>query len=201
MNRFVYDNLTANGAVILPIVIDDFKTAIVNKNAVQLSWTLEADEAVSAIQVERSSDNSDFKVIKNFLPDQNMMQHRYEFVDEFMMPANGDFYYRIKIMSMSGKTSYSAIQKISVAGENNFSITAIVAHQGENIKCNVFADQTGNYQFSMYALNGARVSAKSMSLTTGSQLVTMDNRSLVPGMYIVVAERIGRKISSKIIVE
>jgi len=201
LNRFVYDNLTTNGAVILPIVINDFKIAVVHNDAVQLAWTLEADESVNSMQVERSSNNNDFTVIKNYFPDQNLQQRQYEFVDESTTPANGDFYYRIKVMSMSGKISYSAIQKITIAAGNNFSITGIATHQGENIKCKVLADQTGNYQFSVYALNGARVSAKSISLTTGGQLVRMDNGSLVPGMYIIVAERTVRKISSKIIVE
>ncbi|MBS1599260.1 MAG: T9SS type A sorting domain-containing protein [Bacteroidetes bacterium] len=201
LNRFVFDNITANGSIILPIIVDDFKSAITNNNTVQLAWTLENDESINSMQVERSSDNSDFSVIKNIFPNQNTGRQQYSFMDEPTVNDNGDFYYRVKIMTYSGKLYYSPVQKISFTIKNNFSIIPIAAHQGENIRCNVKTDMTATYQFSLYNLNGARIATKSIVLNTGNQMITMDNASLIPGIYIIAAERTGKKIAEKMIVQ
>jgi len=201
LNRFVYDNMTANGSIILPIVAEDFKAAVVNGDAVQLAWTLNSDEPMNELQVERSTNASDFIVIKNIFPNQNAQQNQYSFVDEPVLNENTDFYYRIKITSYSGKAYYSTVQKISFTGKNNFSINALPAHQGENIRCNIKSDKVANYQVSLYNMNGARIAVKSIALGEGNQLISMDNRSLIPGIYVLIAERTGKKISSKIIVE
>jgi hypothetical protein len=201
LNRFVYDNITANGSIILPIIVNNFKAAAINNDAVQLAWTLNADEQMNNVAVERSSDNTDFSVIENIIPDQNTQQNQYSFIDEPTMNENGDFYYRIKITSYSGKIYYSPVQKISFTITNNFSLNAITAHQGENIRCNIKTDKAATYQFSLYNLNGAKIATKSIFLVEGNQLISMNNGSLMRGMYIVVAERSDKKVSSKLIVE
>jgi len=201
LNRFVYDNITANGSIILPIIVNDFKAAAVNDDAVQLAWTLNADEPMSNVQVERSSDNADFTVIKNIIPEQNAQQDQYKFIDEPTINDNADFYYRIKIISYSGKIYYSAVQKISFTIKNNFGLNAITAHQGENIRCNIRTDKATTYQLSLYNFSGGKIATKSIFLTEGNQLISMNNGSLMRGMYVLVAERTGKKVSCKIIVE
>ncbi len=200
LNRFVYDNITVSGASILPVVVEDFNAVKVNDDAVQLAWTLSADEP-STVQLERSNNAVDFTVIKNVITDQNGTEQKYSVVDQPDFSGNADFYYRLKLTTNSGAISYSSVQKVSFSGSNNFSVIALPAHAGGNIQVKVQTDKTDHYQFSMYNMNGSRVAAKIMNCSAGSQLMTMDSAPLMPGVYVLVAERTGRKISCKVLVQ
>ena len=200
LNRFVYDNITINGATILPVVIENFKASMINDGAVQLAWELSADESMS-VQVERSINGIDYAPIKNIFPDQNNSMQQYTFVDQPVFSGNNDFYYRLKVTTNSNNSYYSAIQKVSFSGKYEFGITALPAHAGGNIQVRIKTDKTDNYHFSLYNINGARLADKTVALAEGSQLLSMDNASLTTGIYILVAERSGKKISSKILVE
>jgi hypothetical protein len=198
LNRFVYDNITANGNTLLPVLIQNFQADVQNNQAVQLSWILNGDEPAAAIQVERSENGSDYKIIKDIVPAQSGLQQQYHYTDEAFVSYSLDFYYRIKITSNTGNIYYSAVQKISFAGDESFSISVLPARRGENIRVKFKADKATNYSFSLYNFNGTRLGVKIVTLNAGTQLVTMDNAAPTGGIYVLVAERSGRKAASKI---
>lgn len=201
LNRFVYDNITANGNTLLPVVIENFQADVQNNRAVQLSWTLSGDETAAAIQVERSENASDYKIIKDITPVQSGLQQQYRFTDEAFVSYSQDYYYRIRITGNAGSVYYSAVQKISFAGDEAFSISALPARRGENIRVKFKADKATNYSFSLYNFNGTKMAVKVASLNAGTQFVTLDNSIGTSGIYVLVAERSGRKTSSQILIQ
>ena len=200
LNRFVYDNITVNGLVTLAAVIENFKANIVNNDAVTLNWTMSSDEFTSA-SVERSTNGSDYFPVKDLTPAQNGIRQEYSFVDEPAVTRKMDFFYRIKMSTAGGNISYSPVQKITVEGKNEPDIIPLATNHGGSVRFKIKIDETGNYQFSLFNTNGTRVAASAETLGGGMQLVTMNNQPLITGVYILLAEKNGKKISSKIWIE
>ncbi len=54
LDRFVYDDIQANGSIILPLVFDYFKVSGENQSA-KISWKLSGDGNLSSMNIERAS--------------------------------------------------------------------------------------------------------------------------------------------------
>jgi hypothetical protein len=201
LNRFVYDNITVNGITLLAIPVQDFKAIAINGNSVELSWLLGENESYSSIQVERSENGSDFSPIKEISLLQNTPQETYTMIDNPPVSEGTVLYYRIRITETSGQINYSAVHTIKIAGSTAFMMSPLPVGHGGMVRFNVTTDQAANYLFSIYNINGARITRKMISLSTGTSLQAMDNGSLPTGIYILTAEKSGYFLSTKILVQ
>jgi Secretion system C-terminal sorting domain len=198
LNRFVYDNIVANGSTVLPVVFDYFRVKS-NGQTADLSWQLGGEGNLSSLKIERASDGANFQSIKQFNGNQLDQTTSFEFSDELSHPS-GNYEYRIQLISRDGLTSYSAIQTVSFTIENSFQLHAINTGNGNIVSFRVNAASAGNYIFSLYNLNGNRVAVKNTRMDIGSQTMQMDNRPLKSGIYILLGENGNQKTSTKIIV-
>lgn len=186
LNRFVYDNIVANGSTVLPVVFDYFKVKSNGQNA-DLSWQFGGEGNLSSLKIERASDGVNFQSIKQFNGD--LLEHTksFEYSDELNHPS-GNYEYRIQLISRDGHISYSAIQTISFTIENSFQLQAINTGNGNIVSFRVNTEIAGNYIFSLYNLNGNRVAVKNAWMGMGSQAMQLDNRPLKSGIYILLGE-------------
>ena len=69
LNRFVYDDIQANGSSILPVVFDYFNVKTDNQSA-RISWKLEGEGNLSSIKIERAPEGENFESVKEFSGDQ-----------------------------------------------------------------------------------------------------------------------------------
>jgi hypothetical protein len=198
LDRFVYDNITATGSIILPTLIEGFHARQLSNEAVQLGWTLNGDEPLTSIAVEKSFNGSDFNIIKNILPVDNVASQQYGFVDESGAAGNANTWYRIKLINATATVSYSAIQQVSFETINTFSVRPLPVSKGSTLTVRVQADKSANYRFSLYNMNGTMLKTTLTALTDGSQLVNLGNAPSQSGLYILIAEKDGTKISSKV---
>jgi len=198
LNRFVYDNIVANGSTILPVVFDYFKVKSIGQTA-DISWQVGGEGNLLSLKIERASDGVNFQSIKQFNGD--VLEHTtsFEYSDELNHPS-GNYEYRIQLISTDGHISYSAIQTISFAIENSFQLQAINTGNGNIVSFRVNTEIAGNYIFSLYNLNGNRVAVKNAWMGIGSQAIQLDNRPLKSGIYILLGENGNQKTSTKIIV-
>jgi hypothetical protein len=198
LNRFVYDNIVANGSTVLPVVFDYFSVKS-NGQAADLSWQFGDEGNLSSLKIERASDGVNFESIKQFNGDQLDHTKSFEYTDELNHPS-GNYAYRIQLISTDGHISYSAVQTVSFTIENSFQLQAINTGIGNIVSFRVNAERAGNYIFSLYNLNGNRVAVKNARMDMGSQAMQMDNRPLKSGIYILLGENGNQKASTKIIV-
>src|SRR5450755_1119533 len=68
LDRFVYDDIQANGSTVLPLVFDYFKVKAENQSA-DISWKLGGEGNLSSLNIERASDGISFEKIKQYSSD------------------------------------------------------------------------------------------------------------------------------------
>src|SRR5664279_4285054 len=93
LNRFVYDDIVANGSTVLPVVFDYFNVKAGNQGAA-ISWKLGGEGNLSSLIVERAVNNESFVAIKQFNTDQLNSETTFEYIDQLNNPS-GNYAYRI----------------------------------------------------------------------------------------------------------
>jgi hypothetical protein len=197
LNRFVYDDIVANGSTVLPMAFDYFKVHAGNQSAT-ISWKLGGEGVLSTLNIERAKEGADFEQIKTFSGEQLNTGMAFAYTDQMNNPS-GVYAYRIQMISPDGQISYSGIEKISFESVTGFHVQPI--NTGSSlVSFRVNATEAGNYVFSLYNLNGSPVAVKPVQLSVGTQTIQMDNRPLKSGIYILLGENTNQKISTKIMV-
>jgi hypothetical protein len=198
LDRFVYDDIEANGSTVLPLVFDYFKVGTEN-NSADISWKLGGEGNLSSLNIERASDGISFEKIRQYSGDQINTATAFEYLDQLNSPS-GTYAYRIQMISNDGFISYSSVQTVSFDSENGFQLQAINTGNNNSISFRVNAEKYGSYIFSLYNLNGNKVAEKAVALGVGSQVMQLDNRPLKSGIYILLGENGNQKISIKVMI-
>lgn len=198
LDRFVYDDIEADGSSVLPLVFDYFKVSAENRSA-DISWKLGGDGNLSSLNIERATDGVNFEKIKQYSGDLISAATTFDYLDLLNDPS-GIYAYRIQMISNEGLVSYSSVQTVSFESEIGFQLQAINTGNNNGVSFKVNATKSGNYIFSLYNLNGNKVAEKTSSLSSGSQVLQLDNKPLKSGIYILLGENGNQKISSKVMI-
>jgi hypothetical protein len=198
LNRFVYDDIVANGSTVLPVVFDFFNVKAGRQEAA-ISWKLGGEGNLTSLIIERALNNENFEIIKQYNGDQLNSDISFEYIDQLNNPS-GNYAYRIEMISAEGRSSYSSIQEISFVDEKGFQLQAINTGNNAALSFRVNTENAGNYVFSLLNLNGNKMAVKSVQLSAGSQMMQMDNRPLKSGIYVLIGENGNQKTSTKIMV-
>jgi hypothetical protein len=198
LSRFVYDDIVANGSTVLPVVMDYFNVKAVNQQSV-ISWKLGGEGNLNSMLIERAASDNDFQIIKQYNAGESNEQKSFEYTDQLNNPS-GNYAYRIEMISTDGQSSYSAVDMVSYSDHSNFQLQAINTGNSNAVSFRVNVEKPGNYIFSLLNCSGNKMDVKSIQLTAGSQVLTMDNKPLKAGIYILIGENGNQKISTKLMV-
>jgi hypothetical protein len=198
LNRFVYDDITLSGSTVLPLSFEYFSVKADNGSA-DIAWKLGGEGTFYAMNIERAANGTDFDVVKQYSSDQIKGLSSFTYQDLLNNP-NGNYSYRIHLISEDGVSSYSAVQNISFSNETDFQVKSIFTGSKTQVSFIVNAEKQGNYNFSLYNMNGIRVAVKTEQLNPGNQVLHIDQISLHSGLYILIAEHGSQKISTKMII-
>jgi len=104
---------------LLPVTLISFDAA---KQGTQtyLNWVVAQETGISVYVVERSSDGNHFISINTINSTNSAIQHAYTVYDN--TPLNGTNYYRLKIVDIAGKITYSDIRLVNFGNQNSFII-------------------------------------------------------------------------------
>ena len=124
----------------------------------------------------------------------------YAYTDNLVNPS-GDYYYRVQLVSIDGKISYSSVRGVSFAATRSFILQAINTGMIQDIRYRITADQAGTYQFVLYDMNGMKLAAKQIELSSGTRILVMEHATIRPGIYILSAEHAARHQIVKLIMQ
>jgi hypothetical protein len=96
-------------SVILPLTLIDFE-ATKKSNNVLLNWLTNNEQNVDGFRIERKTGSGDFESI-GFVQAKNNSTNNYDFTD--YSPAKGVSYYRLKMVDIDGKFTYSKVIQMS----------------------------------------------------------------------------------------
>jgi len=160
--------------IILPVKLTSFN-ARVTGCTVDLDWTAAIETDFSNYEVQSSADGSSFKTIatKSAGPDQ-----KYSYQDH--SPAQGNIYYRLKMVNIDGSSEYSKI----IAMKLNCDRSEIVVYPNpvtDLLNINITNAQDNETQASLFDNSGRLV--HSQRLISGTNTINMTK--LPQGVYLL----------------
>jgi hypothetical protein len=171
--NFTTNAILAPNTAVLPVKFGAF-TAKSSAAAVNLNWTIDAEENTKGYEVERSTDGQKYAAIGSVAANGS---RSYSFTDASPAAAA---YYRIKALDNDGKYGYSIVLKV----KGTESLVDVKAFFSSKHSITIQHDQ---------AAAGSRVTVttadgkvlKSLPVAAGAQQTLVDVSSAVPGLLLV----------------
>jgi autotransporter-associated beta strand protein len=156
-------------------------TASVIGSNVDLQWKLGNDDNVDSFVIERSSNiDGGFEAIgaKAFTASAG-----YSFVDEKVAP--GSYYYRLRVVGISGAEAFSNIEKVTVMNNRlDFYVFPNPVTNGQ-MGLQIHNNAAGQYQLRMLNSTGQLLFYQQLQYNGGSQTHQVKLNNAVPGNYIL----------------
>jgi hypothetical protein len=174
--------ITSKKSAPVPITLEYFKG---NRqgNVHNTEWKVTCTSTQVTFEIERSGDARTFASIHSLTATQARCLQAFNFTDA--SPLGGINYYRLKMIDVDGKVSYSGT--ISMLNkESKFDILSVVPTLVQTTAyVNIAATANSRMDIVITDLSGRQVQKQTISLVPGSNQVTLNVGKLAPGMYQV----------------
>lgn len=170
-------------ANVLPVTLSRIKTYEKN-SGVQIEWTTEQENNVDRYEVERSENGQQFSKLESIKAKGNSnVVTNYNLFDAHPFP--GKNFYRIKIIDLSSKVTYSQVMKINIINSGPAMITLYPNPVvGNTVVLRMNNLQKGNYQMLLTNEIGQRIAAKMIHHPGGSATQRIETSKIFPpGVY------------------
>jgi hypothetical protein len=169
---------------ILPLTLLSFAGNITNAQ-VQLQWKTAQEQNTKDFEVEWSTDGIWYNKIATLNAAGNSTNNRqYSYLHK--QPADGNNYYRLKMLDINGQFTYSGIIKI----ETKITVAAIAVAPnpvGNVLHLNIQATRSENVLFRLNSADGKIIDSKYFTIVKGSNLLNWNVRSIPAGNYFITA--------------
>ena len=175
--------LTSKKSGSLPIKLEYFRGSH-SGNSNVLDWKVNCTSIEAKFEIERGTDGKNFNVINTFSASQLRCLQAFDLTDA--KPLNGLNYYRLKMIDVDGKASYSNIV-VLVNKESGFeiaSLTPTLIHK-EKAVLSLTATQKTNVTIIVTDIAGKLVQKQTASLNNGTNNIQMNFDQLAAGTYQV----------------
>ncbi|MBZ5857698.1 GEVED domain-containing protein [Flavihumibacter profundi] len=164
----------------LPLRLLSFHAARQDKN-VLLDWLTTAESGVSHFEIERSTDGVKYLVVgqvaaQNVPGDQ---LYRYTDLNAAAMGAGSTIYYRLKMVDISGKFTYSDIRRVALEGTASISIYPNPVHSTLLVQMPVAP--AGTLSLRLVDPQGRNI--KTWNYSTAAGLLQLDVQAVPEGIY------------------
>lgn len=157
---------------VLPLRLLDFH-ADKQAGSVALSWTTANEVNTSNFELERGSDGIHFSSLASIPTHNNTSTNNYSFVDQNPLSTN---YYRLKMVDIDGKFTYSSILKINFNGSQSFEVYPNPARNSVTIN-----GLHANESVKLFSSEGKLL----MQRKASGQSMTLDISNYSRGVYIL----------------
>lgn len=165
-----FDAAFVGADCILPLRLNSFTGEYAN-NAVKLSWKKEDHSGFAHFEIEKSADARKFTEVGKIMLSNSLS---YTFTDSDI--TSGTIYYRLKMVDMNGKISYSNIVRIHTKGTFQVQVSPNPVLDHLNING---LDKYGSVR--IIDLSGKTLLKKEVR----SQAISIDVSSLQKGIYLL----------------
>lgn len=169
-------------ATILPIQILSFKADLIDNNNVNLMWQISASSNPKLFVIESSNDGVEYKSIGSI---NGTAQTNYQFTDNSINKI-GYQYFRLKMVDIEGKISYSNTIKIYI-NNVNFYITNIYPQpaKSKSVFVTIISPLKGKVQLLVTSAMGALVIKKDIELEKGENSIPIAISNIANGVYFI----------------
>ena len=184
---------------VLPVTYHSFE-AILDKSKVNLSWLTDAEKRNGHFEIQRSYDQAEFKTIAIIMGSQSVIgsSGQYNFKDaDAGLTAHKQVYYRLKLIDVNEKFSYSIIKRVSL-NTSAMNVQVMPNPYMDKLNVNFISESNGNAEVRLVNTSGSLVKIIRTAIVAGhSKVELQDLHSQAPGLYIVTVIINGKVIESQ----
>ena len=177
-------SFTTHFNLVTPVKIQSFDAFISNGN-VKISWATATELNTDHFEIERSSNGKDFASIGKVSASGNSSSAKnYSYFDN-ASKLNGTIYYRLKTVDKSGASSYSSVvsKEITLSAKYITKLYPNPIRVGQDIKLTYSSEKATNATFVLTNTFGKRVSVNNLSVSEGSNNLSLPVSRLSAGIY------------------
>ena len=186
----------------LPVNLLSFKAQKKN-NDILLLWLTAGETEHDHFEVERSVDGVKFISLAMVTGNNNTSSEKYYSCTDAsaLLIASGKLYYRLKLVSLSGNSTYSNIIQIPLSAmQQKWSWKISPNPFLDRIAVNLYLPENSSLEFSLYNMTGALLRKKMVRGEKGYSTVEMTGlSSLLSGSYFLQLRNNGQVISEKLV--
>src|ERR1700744_3472064 len=172
----------SNTFTVLPVTLTSWSANLLPGNKALLKWT--ATDAINFDHfiVQRSTDNENYQDVNTIEAITGATQN-YAYTDQFNY--NGTVYYRLEMVDVDGKTSYSTIVSLPMQESVAIRIYPTMVDNGQLFVQSPTAISQAHLE--LFDMKGQRLQVNDWSSLEGRQQVSITGNQgrLTPGAYIV----------------
>jgi hypothetical protein len=179
-------NMQICQAAVLPVTILDFSASYVSANNVKVAWTTTNEINAAYFEVERSTDQSNFIAVGQVNASGSFNPiHSYSINDQLYNINGNTVYYRLRIVDMDGKYTYSKVIPVKLGQPEN--MLSVYPNPVDNyVIVNLFSDNAGNGVLRLIDNSGRQILTKSFIVSNGNNSIAVDQLGNLPkGIYII----------------
>lgn len=177
------DDIQISFPTLLALSVNKFE-GVKKKEGVLLNWSIENSVIPTIVDIEKSYDGVNFSSLKKGLQSKNGVVN-YTYLD--YTNFNSTLYYRLKIIDITGKNTYSKIVNI----ECRTTILEQIIYpnpSSSELRFCTYSDKIEKCTILLYNSNGQVSYTKKCTLNVGSNNFTFNIENLKPGNYFVVVQ-------------
>jgi len=189
-------DLFLNGTFVLPFSITSF-TAEKKSGTVLLNWQSNSEQNTSHFIVEHGTDGSHFSALERVeaAGSSSTIKH---YASIHTKPVYGTNFYRLKMVDIDGKQTYSDIVAIKV-NKDSYMVSAFPNPVQNELHIQIPATEKGECVIRLQDMAGKLIRQKTVQLNNALLSATMNMEDLGGGIYMLVIEYGGKKEVQKII--
>lgn len=178
---------------VVPITLLSFSGILLSNQTVQLQWHTAQAIHFNHFVVERSFDGKNFVSISKVLG-KSSLEDVYSIID--YSPNNGVNYYRLKMVDDDGRFTYSKTIAVNLKKADCNTMKVVENPVRNVLKLNIHATANENVVVTISDVSGRKSYQANYNLTKGSQMLEINKRDFVKGVYLITAQFTKERLTS-----
>lgn len=189
-------DLFLNGTFVLPFSITSF-TAEQKRSGVVLNWRSDSEQSTSHFIVEHGTDGRNFSGVDRVeAAGHSSSEKRY--MATHNKPVYGTNFYRLKMVDIDGRFTYSDIIAIKI-NNDNYKVSVFPNPLQDEIRLQIPASGHGSCLVQLQDISGKLVRQKTVQLTNSVLSTTINIEDLSKGIYVLLVQYDNHKEVQKIV--
>lgn len=174
---------------VLPLTLMSFSVKLDNNKDVILNWSTVSERDVDYFIIERSDDGVTFSPLAKKAAIGNTTQ-KNDYTLKDKNPLNGYNYYRLKIIDLDGKNSYSLIDKVFINSINSMTMYPNPTQDVVYVKWN---DLSTGLSYDLFDIKGSKLVKGKVT----QEITAISLNNLPQGNYtLVIKNKSGEKLQT-----
>ncbi len=173
-------------SIVLPVTLLSFSASYESANNVKVAWTTTDEVNADYFEAERSSNGMDFSSIGQVSVSNSLNPiHSYTLNDQLANVNSDIVYYRLRIVDLSGKFTYSKVVPVKLGQPEN--VISVYPNPVDSYTIlNIYSDKTASGALRVIDNSGKQITTKTFNASNGNNRIVIDQLGYLPkGMYVL----------------